>query len=247
MLDDLLQNFLKKINSQANRHRSPTRSSSVPSRLSNPTSHAHSASSASRPVHSASSSSFSSDSAPNSDSSSFSRSSSPTQPAFTPAKEAAPQTLAEFIELIKNTPKSVLSAKDRKRIAAVMSFDERTVRDVMVPKRDMIFVKDTEILGPLTLDKLYQSGFNIFPVVDSSNHVLGVIHTEALNALEIRETDRATKYLDTLVHYLHTTNSLQYAISEIERTNSYYFLVLDELETLAGFFTIQQLLDYLLS
>lgn len=159
----------------------------------------------------------------------------------------APQSVEEFIGVLKRTPKSVLSVKDRSRIAAVMSFDEREVRDLMVPRKKMVFVKETEVLGPLVLDKLYQSGYNNFPVVDKTNKVLGVLHTEALNALEIRETDKATKFMDTEVQYLKTNDSLSYAIDEIERTNNYYFLVLDELETLAGFFTVQQLLEYLLN
>lgn len=158
----------------------------------------------------------------------------------------APQTVEEFIGMLRRTPKTVLSARDRNRIAAVMSFDEREVRDLMVPRSDMVFVKENEVLGPLVLDKLYKSGYNIFPVVDRGGKVLGVIYTEALNALKIRETDRATKFMDSAVQYLKTSDSLSFAIDEIERTNSYYFLVLDELETLAGFFTVQQLLDYLL-
>ena len=160
--------------------------------------------------------------------------------------QTAPQSLAEFIEMIKRTPKSVLSNADRKRIAAIMSFDAHRVRDLMVPKKQMVFVKDTEILGPLMLDRLYKSGFTNFPVVDYSDKVLGIIHTEALNTLEIKNTDRAAKYLDAIVYYLHEDDTLEFAVSEIERTNSYYFLVLDKKEALAGFFTVQMLLDYLL-
>lgn len=167
-------------------------------------------------------------------------------PTFSDAAEMAPQTTGEFIEIIKKTPKSVLSAKDRRRIAAVMSFDAKKVRDLMVPRSKMIFVRETELLGPLTLDKLYKSGFNIFPVVNSRDHVLGVIHTESLNALEIRDTKRAADFIDPEVQYLHNSDSLKTAISEIEHTGSLYFLVLDELDTLTGCFTIKQLLDYLL-
>ena len=111
----------------------------------------------------------------------------------------------------------------------------------------MIFVNSKEILGPLVLDKLYKSGFTNFPVVDNHDKVLGIIHTEALNALEIKNTDRASKYIDHNVNYLHASDSLQFAVEEIERTNSYYFLVLDEQESLVGFFTTQMLLDYLLA
>ena len=163
-----------------------------------------------------------------------------------PAKYT-PNTLQDFISLLQRTPRSILSDQDRDRIAAIMSFDERTVGELMVPKSRMVFVNAKDILGPLTLDKLYKSGFTNFPVVDNHDKVKGIIHTEALNALEIKKTDRAEKYMDRHVNHLHATDSLSLAIKEIERTNSYYFLVLDSDDSLAGFFTIQMLLDYLLN
>lgn len=158
-----------------------------------------------------------------------------------------PKTLPEFIDVLKRTPKTILNDNDRSRIAAIMSFNDRNVKDLMVPKKQMIFVNCKDILGPLTLDRLYKSGFTNFPVVDNHNDVKGIIHTEALNTLEIKSTDRAEKFLDPHINYLHITDSLTFAASEIERTNSCFFLVLDESESLVGFFTIQSLLDYLLN
>lgn len=158
-----------------------------------------------------------------------------------------PKSLEDFIDILRRTPKDILSSKDRSRIAAIMNFDNRSVQDLMVPKKDMVFVNAKEVLGPLVLDKLYKSGFTNFPVVDNKDKVKGVIHTEALNALEIKKTDRAEKYLDRNVNYLHINDSLNFVVEEIARTNSYYFLVLNNEESLAGFFTIQMLLDYLLA
>lgn len=159
----------------------------------------------------------------------------------------APKNITDFIGVIKRTPLSVIDKKGRARIAAVMSFDDRIVADLMIPKSEMVFVNAKDFLGPLMLDRLYKSGFTNFPVVDNKDHVKGVIHTEALNALEIKKTDRAEKYMDKTVSYLHTTDSLEHAVEEIERTNSYYFLVLDSSDALAGFFTAKFLLDYLLN
>ena len=157
-----------------------------------------------------------------------------------------PTSTADFIDIMRRTPRSILSTRDRGRIAAIMSFDSRIIGDLMVPKSKMIFVRDNEVLGPLVLDKLYRSGFTNFPVVDTHDKILGVIHTEALNALEIKITSRASKYIDPHVNYLHITDTLEFAVDEIERTNSYNFLVLDGNESLVGFFTTQILLDYLL-
>lgn len=164
-----------------------------------------------------------------------------------PAPKYTPATLADFIDLLKRTPRSILTNKDRDRIAAIMSFDNRTVASLMIPKNQMIFVNQKEILGPLVLDKLYKSGFTNFPVVDEKGKVKGVIHTEALNALEIKKTDRAEKYLDKSVRYLHLHDSLQFAVDEIKRTNCHYFLILNDSEDMVGCFTIQILLDYLLN
>ncbi len=163
-----------------------------------------------------------------------------------PEKKYTPKSLEEFIDVIRRTPTKILSTKDRARISAIMNFETRTVNDLMIPKSKIVFVKNKEILGPLVLDKLYKSGFTNFPVINAKEKIIGVIHTEALNALEIKKTDLAEKYLDPHVYYLHTSDSLQKVINEIERTNSYFFLVLDDSENLVGFFTIEQLLDYFL-
>ena len=162
-----------------------------------------------------------------------------------PARKYTPESLEDFIGVIQRTPKSVLSTKERERIAAIMSFNDRRVGDLMAPKSKIVFVKRKEVLGPLVLDKLYKSGFTNFPVVDEKNKVVGIIHTEALNALEIKKTDLAEKYMDKNVAYLHEKDSLRLVVEEIERTNSYYFLVESDVDDLVGCFTVQMLMDYL--
>lgn len=162
------------------------------------------------------------------------------------APKFAPKTLEEFVDVLRRTPKDVLSDSDRNKIAAVMSFDSKKVKDVMIAKADMVFVHDKDFLGPLMLDKLYKSGFTHFPVVDNKEHVVGIIHTEALNALEIKKTDRASKYMVKETAYLHQDDTLKFVVEEINRTSSFYFLVLNEKEELAGFLTVDTLLRYLL-
>ena len=163
-----------------------------------------------------------------------------------PVRKYTPESLEDFIGVIQRTPKSILSSKERERIAAVMSFSDRKVKDLMALKSKIVFVKRKEVLGPLVLDRLYKSGFTNFPVVDERDKVVGIIHTEALNALEIKKTDLAESYMDKNVNFLQEDDSLKYVVEEIERTNSYYFLVKNTREELVGCFTIQMLLDYLI-
>ena len=103
-----------------------------------------------------------------------------------------------------------------------------------------------EVLGPLTLDRLYHSGYQHFPVINDSRRIIGLIHTTALNSLEIKETSRAIDILDPKVYYLREDYTLNQALAAFLRTNCYFFLVIDRFERIVGMLTYQMIIDYLL-
>ena len=128
-----------------------------------------------------------------------------------------------------------------------MSFPERKVAEIMMPKSEITFVYEHDFLGPLMLDKLYQSGSSHFPVLSSDGHqVIGLIHTDQLNSLEIKNTDRATNYLDKKVYYLRADYSLEQAMAAFLRTNCFFFLVVDRNGQIVGLLTYQMLIAYIL-
>ena len=153
----------------------------------------------------------------------------------------------DLIGVLKRAPKEVLSGKQRALIASSMSFSEREVSEIMMPRSEITFVYEHDFLGPLMLDKLYQSGSSHFPVLSSDGHqVIGLIHTDQLNSLEIKNTDRATKYLDKTVYYLRADYSLEQAMAAFLRTNCFFFLVIDKNGQIVGLLTYQMLIDHLL-
>lgn len=153
----------------------------------------------------------------------------------------------DLIGVLKRAPKEVLSGKQRALIAAAMSFSEREVSEIMMSRSEITFVYEHDFLGPLMLDKLYQSGSSHFPVLSSDGHqIVGLIHTDQLNSLEIKKTDRATKYLDKKVYYLRSDYTLEQAMSAFLRTNCFFFLVVDKNGNVVGLLTYQMLIAYLL-
>lgn len=158
----------------------------------------------------------------------------------------APNSIEEFLDLMKRTPRSVLNQRERHVIAAIMKFPDVQVSELMLPQSAITYVKDDEVLGPLTLDRLYRSGFQHFPVLNQNHKIIGLIHTTALNSLEIRETSRASDILDPKVYYLREDYTLNQALAAFLRTNCYFFLVVDRFERIVGILTYQMLTDYLL-
>lgn len=158
----------------------------------------------------------------------------------------APRNIAEFIDLVKRTPRSILNSRERHVIATIINFPNVKVADIMLPQSAITYVRDDEVLGPLTLDRLYRSGFQHFPVLNYDRKIIGLIHTTALNNLEIKETSKAIDLLDPNVYYLREDYTLNQALAAFLRTNCYFFLVIDHFERIVGMLTYQMIVDYLL-
>lgn len=157
-----------------------------------------------------------------------------------------PESLAALLALLRRTPKSVLSNTQRDIIVNAMNFSTYPVDKLMLPKTEITYVRENDVLGPLMLDRLYKTGLAHFPVLSTKGDIIGMLHTEALNALEVKNTDKATKYLDPKVYYLRSDYSLNQALAAFMRTNSYFFLVIDKAEQVVGLLTYQMLATYLL-
>ncbi|MBQ6394078.1 CBS domain-containing protein [Candidatus Saccharibacteria bacterium] len=158
-----------------------------------------------------------------------------------------PKTLEDFLWVIKNTPFDVLSKKDRATIASAISFRDRKVSSIMLPKNKITFVFEHDFLGPLMLDRLYQSGYSHFPVLSSDgHHIVGVLHTDNLNSLEIRDTDRASAYIDKTVYYLREDYTLEQAMAAFLRTNSFFYVVINQTGQVVGLLTYKMLVTHLL-
>lgn len=164
----------------------------------------------------------------------------PKRPAF------APKDTKQLIDVLRRTPKSVLGERERDIIAGAMSFDSQYVNKLMVPERKMVYVKANEMLGPLVLDKLYKSGFSHFPVIDERGEIIGVLHTDALNSLKVKETDTAKNLLDPKVYYVRSDYTLEQAVAAFIRTNCYFFLVINDDERVVGLLTYDALIRHLL-
>ena len=150
-----------------------------------------------------------------------------------------PETEEDLVWVLKKLPEDVLKKEDFEKIIMAMTFSEKKVRDIMLPRDNITFVHINDFMGPLTLDKLYQSGFSHFPVLDTKGGIAGIIHTSSLNSLEIKETDRASSYLDKNVYYRETgICSLNSAITLLNRYVAYKY------KDYRNYYDIQKMLEF---
>lgn len=169
----------------------------------------------------------------------------PPTPPTPPPAPWVPEDTADFIKLIQRTPKAVLSSKQRRILATVMSAHTLTVRDLMLPASPEFFLRSTQVLSPSILDHLYQSGLSHFPVFDAKKHLLGILDATPLFNLENLSATSIKDLLNPQVFFLNESYTLSQAISAFLRTNQPFFLVVNKYQTITGFFSLELLFTHL--
>ncbi len=156
-----------------------------------------------------------------------------------------PRSRADLLEIIQSAPLAIFDQHERELMTAALNLPVVPASEIMQPKSKIVYVQKDEMLGPLTLDRLYRSGFAHFPVQDEKGNIIGAIHTTHLNNLEIRDSTTAEEILDPGIYYIREDYPLEEVLNTFLRTNSYFFLVVDQFGQTTGILTFKDFCHYL--
>ena len=156
-----------------------------------------------------------------------------------------PQSEKELVQLIRRTPREILSVRNRNLISGAMSFEKRKASLIMMPRDDITFLKDSDFLGPLYLDKLYKTGDTIFPVLNKAKKVCGLIRTNKLDLLHITKDQPVTKLMEHDVAFARDDYTLEQLLAVFLRNHTDYVLIIDKDEKLLGYAELNSLISVL--
>src|SRR6202007_1903896 len=89
--------------------------------------------------------------------------------------------LAELLELQKDQPDSRIAPGEIDMLMSALSFGDKLVRDVLIPKRVVDEVSADEAIGPVLTDELHKSGHSRFPVYDGKkDNIIGILYLRDL-------------------------------------------------------------------
>lgn len=141
---------------------------------------------------------------------------------------------------------AVLSADELRRLRASLALDQRAVQDVMTPVSVLSTADVHDSLGPLVLDDLHKTGHSRFPVIDSDvHHVVGILYLH--DVVNLRSTKPSVKdAMDSRVHYIHESQSLERALQGFLRTHRHLFIVVNDYRKTVGVLTLEDVIEALL-
>ncbi|MGI9641628.1 MAG: hemolysin family protein [Acidimicrobiia bacterium] len=145
---------------------------------------------------------------------------------------------------VSESPNGLSDADERELIMSVIEFTDTIVREVMVPRTDMITITGSSSTDD-AVDLVLSSGRSRIPVTgDSIDHVLGVLYARDL--LEMFDKEASPHSAAELCHeayFVPETKQVADLLSEMQAKQQHLAIVVDEFGGTAGIVTIEDLLE----
>ena len=138
--------------------------------------------------------------------------------------------------------RGLLDVEDGEMIRRILSFDEMTANQVMIPRPDVQLI---EAETPLTEAReiVIKDGHSRFPVYEQTpDNIVGTLYAKDLLA---PTADSHTSLRDMLrpVYYTPTSKPINVLLREFQRKRVHMAVVIDEFSGMAGIITLEDILE----
>ncbi|CAA9549646.1 MAG: Magnesium and cobalt efflux protein CorC [uncultured Thermomicrobiales bacterium] len=150
----------------------------------------------------------------------------------------------ELRPLRHDSDDEVINADERVMIDGILSLEEMSVRDIMVPRLDIVAV-DRSVNPRELIDIIVKAGHSRIPVYQESvDRILGVLYAKDLLPFVIGNTARIP-LLDLIrpAFVVPESKRLNVLFAELRRTKIHLAIVADEYGGTAGLVTIEDILE----
>ena len=158
---------------------------------------------------------------------------------------ASEAELRELVDLAQEN--SVIEDQERAMIHSVFELSDTLVREVMVPRTEMVFIERNKTLRQ-ALSLALRSGFSRIPVIgDGEDDVLGMVYLKDLTRRthEYREgesTERVEQVMRPAT-FVPESKPLDQLLREMQAAQNHMAVVVDEYGGTAGLVTIEDVIE----
>jgi putative hemolysin len=161
--------------------------------------------------------------------------------------ERTPEHPSEAVDALieAGQEEGILEESDRDLIQSVVEFGDKTVREVMTPRPEIVAVPtDTTVERFIELLKKYP--YSRIPVYEGTiDHIKGIVYAKDL--LQVPDTEAHTKTVGDLMkpdlYFVPETKLGSDLLREMQRDNVRLAIIIDEYGGVAGLVTIEDLVE----
>lgn len=153
--------------------------------------------------------------------------------------------LVELLEQQKGQADSRVSSGEIDMLVHALSFGDRYVSEILVPKRVVKSVATHEAVGPILMADLHKSGHSRFPVYEGTHdNVVGMLYLHDLVAA--KQTGTVAEVMKHRLLYVHEDFTLYDTLQAFLKTKHHLFLVVNSFEEYVGIITIEDILEQMI-
>ncbi len=144
------------------------------------------------------------------------------------------------------TDDQVIEREERALIRSIIEFGDTVVREVMVPRPDMVAVEGRDKVSDV-LEVAIAAGYSRIPVYDQGiDDITGIVYTKDLmRAVQEDEGDKAVRELVRGAQFVPETKRVAELMREMQREKFHIAIVVDEYGGTAGLVTLEDLIEEL--
>ena len=153
---------------------------------------------------------------------------------------------AEHIEALitAGAEEGILEEEDRKLIQSVVAFGDKTVREVMTPRPNIVAIDGDRSLEDLR-EMVIHEQYSRIPVYEGTiDNIIGFVHVRDM--FELDEPERRKRKLRELVRamrYIPETKPVNDLLREMQQDGTHMAIVVDEYGNTAGLVTMEDMVE----
>ncbi len=138
-----------------------------------------------------------------------------------------------------------IETSERELIQNVFDFDNRVVRQVMIPRMKMSMIKaDTSIVEAMNI--VLKEGYSRYPIYENSkDEIIGVVHSKDIVATHITNSGKSLRDIMRPVHFIPETKPIDLLLREFQRRKTQMAFVVSEFGGVIGLITLEDILEEL--
>jgi len=160
-----------------------------------------------------------------------------------------PVDAAEHIEALidAGAEEGILAEQDRRLLHSVVAFGDKTVREVMTARPNIVCISAEKTLEDLRQLVIHEQYSRIPVYQDSVDGMVGFIHVRDM--FELSEEERSQKQVRELmrpIRLIPETKPVNMLLREMQRDGTHMVIVVDEYGNTAGLATMEDLVEEIL-
>ncbi|HWA33898.1 MAG TPA: hemolysin family protein [Cyclobacteriaceae bacterium] len=138
-----------------------------------------------------------------------------------------------------------IEQSERELIQNVFDFDDRVVRQVMVPRVKISALRVNSPI-PEVMDIVLKEGYSRYPVFENSlDDIVGIAHAKDIIGLFIAKSDKGLKDVMRPVHFVPETKPIDSLLREFQKMKTQLAIVVSEFGGNVGLVTLEDILEEL--